>query len=86
MIHGYYGGFHPGILFLRFPLFEFIFGILLLTLAVYVTVLIVKKIKNRATGVHYRSDDPLYIAKQRYARGEISEVEYKQIIEGLTRL
>jgi len=86
MMHGYYGGFHPGALFFGFPVFGFIFGILLLTLAVYITVLIAKKIKNRANGVRYMSDDPMFIAKQRYARGEISESEYKKLIDDLKRL
>jgi len=48
--------------------------------------LIAKKIKNRANGVRYMSDDPMFIAKQRYARGEISESEYKKLIDDLKRL
>jgi len=48
--------------------------------------LIVKKIKNGAAGVQYRVDDPLNITKRRYAQGEITEDEYKQLVEDLTRL
>jgi len=86
MMHGMYGGFHPGYGFFGFPIFGSIFGILLLALAVYVMVLIVKKIKNGTAGVQYRADDPLNIAKLRYARGEITEDEYKQLVEDLKRL
>lgn len=86
MMHGMYGGFHPPFGFFGFPIFGSIFGILLLVLAVYVTVLIVKKIKNGAAGVQYRVDDPLNITKRRYAQGEITEDEYKQLVEDLTRL
>ncbi len=84
MMHGYYGGFHPGYGFFGFPIFGSIFGILLLALAVYIAVLIVKKIKN--SGGDYREDDPLHIAKLRYAKGEISEAEYKKLVEDLKRL
>jgi len=84
MMHGYYGGFHPRYGFFGFPIFGFILGILLLILAVYVAVLIVKKIRN--TGDRYMGDDPLYIAKQRYAQGEITADEYKQLVEDLKRL
>ncbi len=84
MMHGMYGGFHPPFGFFGFPIFGSIFGILLLALAVYVTVLIVKKIKN--AGVQPMPDEPLNIAKRRYAQGEITEDEYKQLVEDLTRL
>ena len=84
MMHGMYGGFHPPFGFFGFPIFGSIFGILLLALAVYVTVLIVKKIKN--AGIQPMADEPLNIAKRRYAQGEITEDEYKQLVEDLTRL
>jgi len=84
MMHGYYGGFHPRYGFFGFPIFGFILGILLLILAVYVAVLIVKKIRN--TNGYNRIDDPLNIARQRYARGEITADEYKQLVEDLKGL
>jgi uncharacterized membrane protein len=84
MMHPMYGGIYSPFRFFGFPIFGSIFGILLLALAVYVTVLIVKKIKNSSAGV--RDDEALLIAKRRYARGEITEGEYKQLVEDLTKL
>lgn len=82
-MHGMYGGFHPGYGFFGFPIFGVVFGILLLLLAVYVTVLIVKKIKNGSSQMRH-GDDALTIVKNRYAQGEITEDEYKKLVRTLS--
>ncbi|MFW6139314.1 MAG: SHOCT domain-containing protein [Spirochaetota bacterium] len=88
MMHGNYGGWHPGFGFFGMPFIGILFWIVIILLAVYLTVLIIRRLKNN--GTHYKSpdsdrelDDPVSIAKKRYARGEISKQEYEQLLRDL---
>ena len=83
MMHEYFNWGHP---FFGFPIFGFLIGLTLLVLTIYITILIIRKIKNgnyKISHLMNNNNDPINIAKKRYARGEISKEEYQEIIKNI---
>ena len=86
MMHGYYNWGRPGFGFFGFPIFGILIGLVLLVLVIYITVMVIRKLRydNYHSGRFQRvEEDPLFIAKRRYAKGEISKEEYEEILKNL---
>ena len=86
MFRGYYWGLNPWHGYFGIPILGYLFGTAIVVLIIYLIVLIVKKLHNRETHYGGTEDGALLIAKQRYARGEISREEYELIVEDLKKL
>lgn len=83
MMHGYLGGWNPGFGFFGMPFFGILFWIVLVLVAVYLVVILVKKIKDTGANYSAKGEDPITIAKKRYARGEITREEYEELLKDL---
>ena len=81
MMHGFYGPWNMG--FYGFPIFGLIFGIAILVLVVYLIILVARKLKNNGLFDNQLDNNPITIAKRRYARGEITKEEYEAVIKDL---
>ena len=83
MMHGYFGGWNPGFGFFGIPFLGILFWIILLLVAIYLVVLLVKKVRNSEITYPVKENDPVTIVKKRYARGEITKEEYERLLKDL---
>jgi len=65
--------------------FRGLLGLAVITLIVLLIIWAVKAVRRGGMGMGHmgQSHDPVEIAKERYAKGEISQAEYKKLVNDL---